>query len=90
MANMSINTIAVKTSAKVISGNGFFSTFLNIPMPVLIIKNATALLIPVKAYLTNLFCINSSKNRETIKMIVKDGKTTPAVAAMLPKTPLFL
>ena len=71
-------------------GSAFFSTFLSIPIPALKIRKATAHLIPLKAKATNLFFINSSKKREIIKIIIIEGKTTPKVAKVEPKTPFFL
>lgn len=77
--------MAIKTARKTTILKTVFSNFINISIAALIIKKATAHLIPEKAYATYLFAIKASKNKEIIKMIIKDGKTTPKVAKKAPK-----
>ena len=53
--------MAMKTAAKTITLNIVFSNLMNISIAALIIKKATAHLIPEKAYATYLFAIKASE-----------------------------
>ena len=66
--------------------NIFFFIFASIFMPAFNIKKATAHFIPIKAYPTYMLVINCSKNKDIINIIINYGRTTPKVAAMLPRS----
>lgn len=84
MLNKSNKIISIKIIEKIIIENTVFFSLIIILKPAFNIKYATQHLIPTNAYWTYLFSIKASKNKEMIKIIIKDGNTTPKVAIILP------
>ena len=67
-----------------------FGHFLYIETNAFITRARTPARIPIKAYFTALYSLNSLRTREISEIITKEGRTTPNVAQKAPKKPATL
>ena len=89
-AKMSISSMARKVQAMIVSGIGLFCIFLIILIAASRIRIPTAILTPMKAWAIQAISRKLSRNMEIRKMMLKDGRTIPIVAAIAPIRPFCL
>ena len=85
-----ISTVMIRAAISRIIRMGSFGIFFAMRIPTSRISRPTATRMPRKALATQAISRNRSRNMEMSQMIMKDGSTTPSVAAMEPQMPFCL